>query len=256
LAVLTIAAFGVALWSFTASLQYVGSRRSQRFAVLGLIHFPGRLGGLLKKDLRYFIRLLDVYFALPIVILFVIYLASNAEPSASVFKVVLIILFLPCISMASNCFGLDRPLGLDRYSLFPLSGRDILLSKNLAFAFFLMILVGAIFPLALRRFGAGVTVQGFIELVLMALAYLSWGNWMSVRDPYKMQFYRFSAGGSPADAIIGLLFGSVPGLIMVYSGTLRTTVLLILAYSALYYFSLTRSGRRFEQRREEIRECL
>ncbi|HZM99409.1 MAG TPA: hypothetical protein VFB70_08440, partial [Pyrinomonadaceae bacterium] len=86
--------------------------------------------------------------------------------------------------------------------------------------------------------------------------YLSWGNWMSVRDPYKMQFYRFSAGGSPADAIMGMLFGSVPGLIMVYSGTLWTTLLLMVVYSALYYFSVTRSGRRFEQRREDIRQSL
>ncbi|HVI73281.1 MAG TPA: hypothetical protein VM656_17580, partial [Pyrinomonadaceae bacterium] len=241
---------------FKSGLQYVGSRRSQRFTVLGLIHFPGRSGGLLKKDVRYFVRLLDVYFALPIVILFVIYLASNPEPSPSVFRAVLIILFLPCISLVSNCFGLDRPLGLDRYSLFPLSGRDILLSKNLAFVLLFTILVGAIFPLAVWKFGAGVTALGFIELVLMALAYLSWGNWMSVRDPYKMQFYRFSAGGSPADAIIGMLFGSVPGLIMVYSGTLRTAVLLMLVYSALYYLSLTRSGRRFERRREDIRQSL
>jgi hypothetical protein len=256
LTVLTIAAFGISLWTFKSGLQYVGSRRSQRFTVLGLIHFPGRLGGLLKKDVRYFVRLLDVYFALPIVILFVIYLASNPEPSPSVFRAVLIILFLPCISLVSNCFGLDRPLGLDRYSLFPLSGRDILLSKNLAFVLLFTILVGAIFPLAVWKFGAGVTALGFIELVLMALAYLSWGNWMSVRDPYKMQFYRFSAGGSPADAIIGMLFGSVPGLIMVYSGTLRTAVLLMLVYSALYYLSLTRSGRRFEQRREDIRQSL
>lgn len=257
LAALTIAAFGLSLWTFTRSLQYAGSRRSQTFTVLGLIHFPGRFGGLLKKELRYFVRLLDVYFALPIVILFVIYLASNPEPSASVFRVVLIVLFLPWISMASNCFGLDSPLGLDRYSLFPLSGRDILLGKNLAFALLFMILVGAIFPLAFWRFGAGITALGFVELVLMALAYLSWGNWMSVRDPYKIQFYRFSAGGSPADAIIGMLFGSVPGLIMVYSGgALWTIVLLILVYSALYYLSLTRSGRRFEARREEIRQSL
>jgi hypothetical protein len=169
---------------------------------------------------------------------------------------VLVILFLPWISMTSNCFGLDSPLALDRYSLFPLSGRDILLSKNLAFALLFVILVGAVFPFAFWRFGAAVTALGFIELVLMALAYLSWGNWMSVRDPYKMQFYRFSAGGSPADAIMGMLFGSVPGLIMIYSGTLWTSVLLFLVYSALYYVSLSRSGRRYEARREEIRESL
>src|SRR6185503_16276610 len=256
LVAMTIAAFGLSLWTFTSSLQYAGSRRSQRFTVLGLIQFPGRFGGLLKKDLRYFIRLRDFYFAVPIIILFDIYLASNPEPSAAVFRVVLIILLLPWISMASNCFGLDRAAGLDRYSLFPLSGRDMLVSKNLAFGLLFMGLVGTILPLAFWRFGAGVTVLGFVALVLMVLAYLSWGNWMSVRDPYKMQFYRFSAGGAPSKTKIGMLFGSVPGLIMVYSGTLRTAVLLMLVYSALYYLSLTRSGRRFEQRREDIRQSL
>ena len=259
---MTIATFALALWTFTRSLQYAGNRRSQRFTVLGLISFPGRLGGLLKKDLRYFTRLLDLYFTIPFVILFVIYLVSNPEPSPPVFMVVLVMLFLPCISMAANVFGLDSPLGLDRYTLFPLSGRDILLSKNLAFALVFTILVSAIFPLALWRFGAGTTAVGIIELILVGLAYLSWGNWMSVRDVYKTQFYRFSAGGSPADAIIGMLFGSLPGLIMVYvlyrenSGALWKIILLIFVYLALYYFSVMRSGRRLEERREEIRRSL
>lgn len=259
---MTIAAFGLALWTFTLSLQYAGSRRTQRYTVLGLINFPGRFGSLLKKDLRYFTRLLDIYFIIPIVILFIIYLVSNPNPSPAIFMVVLVILYLPCISMPSNVFGLDSPLGLDRYTLFPLSGRDILLSKNLAFALLFLILVSAIFPLALWKFGAGITALGFIELILMGLAYLSWGNWMSVRDVYKMQFYRFSAGGSPADAIMGMLFGSFPGLILVYvlvrenSGALWKIILLSVVYVALYFFSVTRSGRRLEERREQIRNSL
>ena len=252
LAAMTIVAFAFSFWTFIQTLQYAGDRRSQRFTLLGLIQFPGRFGGLLKKDLRYFSRLLDSYFALPIVILFIIYLASTPDPSATIFGVVLVVLFLPFISLSSNFFGLDSPHGLDRYALLPLRGRDILLSKNLAFAVLFLLLVGAIFPLALWRFGAGVTAVGFVELIPMGLAYLSWGNWMSVRDPYKMQFYRFSAGGSPADAIIGMIFGSIPGLIVIYSRALWAIVLLILVYSALYYLSVTRSGRRFEERREEL----
>jgi uncharacterized membrane protein YdjX (TVP38/TMEM64 family) len=77
-----------------------------------------------------------------------------------------------------------------------------------------------------------------------------------------MQFYRFSSGGSPADAVIGMFFGSLPGVIMVYllyqevSGTSWKIALLLLVYLALYYFSLTRSGRRFEVQREQIRHLL
>jgi hypothetical protein len=262
LAVMTAAVFGLSLWTFTGSLQPGGDRRSQRFTVLGLIPFPGKFGGLFKKDLRYFSRLLDIYFALPIVILLNIYLASSPEPSAPIFRAVLVALFLPFISMISNCFGLDSPLEFDRYTLLPLSGRDILLSKNLAFGAVLVISFGAIFPLALWKLGAGVAVLGFVEVVLMGLAYLSWGNWMSLRDPYKMQFYRFSAGGSLPDAIMGMLFGSLPGAIMAYLlywenyGAIWKIMLVILLYLALYYLSVTRAGRRLEERREDIRHAL
>jgi len=262
LAVITVAAFALASWTFTRSLQFAGSRRSQRFTLLGRLEFPGRLGGLVKKDLRYFTRLLDLYFALPVVILFVNYLVWTSDPSPAIFRVVLVVLFLTCLSTAGNVFGLDNPLGLDRYSLFPLSGRDILVSKNLAFVLLFGILGAAIFPFALWRFGVRVTALGVIELILLMLAYVSWGNWMSVRDPYKMQFYRFSAGGSIADALMGLLFGSLPGVIVIYllhqenSRASWLIVPLTASYLVLYYLSVARSGRRFEQQREHIRNAL
>lgn len=262
LTVIMSAAFALALWTFTRSLQFAGGRRSQRFTLLGRVEFPGRLGGLVKKDLRYFTRLLDLYLALPVVILFVNYFVWTLDPLPTVFRVVLVVLFLTCLSTAGNVFGLDTPLGLDRYSLFPLSGRDILLSKNLAFALVFAILGAAILPFALWRFGVRITVLGVVELMLLILAYASWGNWMSVRDPYKMQFYRFSAGGSIADALMGLLFGSLPGVIMIYllyqenSRASWVIVPLTASYLVLYYFSVTRSGRRFEERREHIRDAL
>ena len=262
LAAITAAAFALALWTFARSLQFAGSRRSQRFTLLGRLEFPGRLGGLVKKDLRYFTRLLDLYFALPVVILFINYLVWTPDSSATIFRVVLVVLFLTCISTAGNVFGLDNTLGLDRYSLFPLSGRDILLSKNLAFAMLFAILGAAILPFALWRLGVRVAALGVVELILLVLAYVSWGNWMSVKDPYKMQFYRFSAGGSIADALMGLLFGSLPGVIMIYllyQGNARTSWLILpltISYLVLYYFSVTSSGRRFEDRREHIRNAL
>jgi hypothetical protein len=206
--------------------------------------------------------LLDVYLAVPIVVLFSIYLASDPAPSADAFRVVLVILLLPSVSAAFNSLGLDSALGLDRYTLLPLSGRDILLTKNLAFALLTILLVGVIFPLAVWRFGAGPSVLGFIELVLVGLAYLSWGNWMSVRHTYKMQFYRMSSGGSPADAVIGMIFGSLPGAITAYLlyrenyGAFWKILLLLLPYATLYYFSLQWSGRRLEQQRETIRRAI
>jgi ABC-type dipeptide/oligopeptide/nickel transport system ATPase component len=79
---------------------------------------------------------------------------------------------------------------------------------------------------------------------------------LEIKQKIGAQFYRFSAGGSPADGIMGMLFGSLPGLIMVYSGSVWTVILLMVVYSALYYLSVTHSGRRLEARREELRQLL
>lgn len=262
LAAITIASFGLALWSFGRSLEATGARRSQRFNVLGSIEFPGRFSGLLRKDLRYFVRLLDLYFALPIVVFLIFYLVTVADASASMFRVGLGLLLLPGLGVAANFFGLDAPSGLDRYSLFPLNGRDILISKNVAFMLLFFLIAGAIFPFALWRFGIGVTAVGLVELLLVGLANLTWGNWMSVRDPFRMQFYRFSSGGSPTDAIIGMFFGCLPGAIIVTllyrndPGAAWKIGVMALVYVALYYLSLTRSARRFDTRREQIRQAL
>jgi len=48
--------------------------------------------------------------------------------------------------------------------------------------------------------------------VASAGAYLAWGNWMSINYPLKMEFYRFaSSGAALADALAGVVFGSLPG---------------------------------------------
>jgi hypothetical protein len=259
---ITVVAFGLSLWAFTRSLQPRDYRRSQRFTVLGVIEFPGRFGGLLRKDLRDFGRLLDLYVVLPIVILFSIYLASTPAPSVTAFGIIPVILFFPASTVGFNCLGLESPLGLDRYTLLPLTGRDILLSKNLAVAVMLIASFSITLPLSLWRFGAGITALGFIELVVVGLAYFSWGNWMSVKQPFKMQFYRFSSGGSAVDLVLGVIFGSLPGFLTIYLlskqsyGALWAIILMMLLYLALYYFSVTWSGRRLEQRREAIRGVL
>jgi hypothetical protein len=98
--------------------------------------------------------------------------------------------------------------------------------------------------------------------VLIALAYLSWGNWRSIKEPYKMLFYRFASGGSTVDAIMGMIFGSLPGALMAsllyrenYAALWKIGVLLVV-YVALYCFSVSLCGRRFEERRETIRAAV
>lgn len=259
---ITIVSVVLSLWTFKGSLQPGDTRRSQKFNFVGFSLLPGKFGVLLKKDFRYLIRLLDLYLALAVAIMLSIYLAASPEPSPPVFRVVLVLLYLPLIAIASNCFGLDSALGLDRYAIFPLRGREILLTKNLSFFVIVISLFAAVLPFAWSRFDAGVVALGLIEAVLIGLAYLTWGNWRSIKEPYKILFYRFASGGSTVDAIMGMLFGSLPGAIMaalLYRenyGALWKIVLLVIVYVALYFVSVTWVGRRFEERREVIRAAL
>jgi hypothetical protein len=262
LLLLALTAFFVllALWTFTLTLHSQQTRRSQR--LFGLNQLPGKFGGLLKKDLRYSSRLLDVYLVLPIVILFNMYLSSGGAISALAFAIVIAAIFLPCISLVFNSFGLDSGLALDRYMLFPLSGKEKLLSKNLAFTVMMFALFATILPLSFWRLGSRVTLIGLMEFAAVALAYMFCGNWFSVKQPFRMQFYRFASGGSLVDMVIGIIVASVPAALTVYLFAIEDGRIgwklagVTLVCLALYLLSLSRSGRVLEGQHEQIRRAL
>lgn len=260
LIVITAFFAAMAFWSFTLTLYAQQSPRAPRSVFF--TQLPGKFGGLLRKDLRYSSRLLDLYLVLPIVILFDIYLASDAAPSAIAFSIVIGVLFFPCMAIAFNCFGFDSALGFDRYTLFPLSGKQKLISKNLAFTTMMLALFATNLPLVWWRLGLRVSLPGLLEFAAVALAYLSCGNWFSVKQPYKMQFYRFASGGSLVDLVIGILFASLPAAVTVYlfatedAGASWKIAGVTLVSLALYLFSLSRAGRTLENDREAIRRAL
>ena len=260
LALLTVAATCVGFWTFTQALQAVNTRPQKRFQ-LSWLRLPGRLGGLIAKDFRYFRRLLDPYFGVLASALCCLHLLVAEDPSADVARIVVLVVFLGNSAIAFNLFGLDDRSGLDRYTLLPLTGNATVLSKNLAFA----VLVGAqllpIFALVSLRLGVRETAGDLLEVISVTAAYLAWGNWMSVNHPLKLQSFRFSSSGSAlADNIGGLIFGSAPGVVAIWalrgSGIPWIVIMITLVLLALYALSLVRFGRRFEQRREQIAHAL
>ena len=262
LAGITIVVAFLALLTFGLTLQPQENRSPRSFSLFRPVQFPGRFGGLLKKDLRYSSRLLDIYLVLPIVLLFNMYLVSDSAPSVIVFLVIVALLYLPCVSIVFNCFGLERPQGLDRYALFPLSGKEKLPSKNFAFATLMIVLFLAILPLTIWKLGARPSVVGFMEFTSVGLAYVSCGNWMSAKQPFRMQFYRFASGGSVVDAAMGIIFGSVPAAVTVYlvynddGGALWKLGVMMLVYVGIFLYSLSGAARALEKEREDIRRAL
>ena len=97
----------------------------------------------------------------------------------------------------------------------------------------------------------------------MTAMYLTWGNWQSINYPFKMHFYQFSSSsGSLVEAIAGIGFGSLPGVIAIYA--MRGSkfdaawkLALTLSFSgALYLVSLQRAATRYRQRHDRIASAL
>lgn len=261
LALLASLALCIAFWSFRQSLEVVTTRPRSR--IFGSFRLAGRLGGLITKDFRYFRRLLDSYLGVLASVLCCFHLVVSEAPSADLVRIFILLIFLTNCALAFNLFGLDNRSGLQRYTLLPLTGRATLLSKNLA----LLILVGAqlcpVFLLADWRLGFWETAGSIVQSISLAAAYLAWGNWMSVSHPVKLQFFRFSSSGAAlADSIGGLIFGSLPGILMIYllrgegAGMVGGAAFILLLTCTLYFFSITLFGGRLEQNRERIADAL
>lgn len=263
LAALTVVMYYTALWSFRQSLAAEVSRNLDRSRAIVTFRLPGKLGGLVAKDFRYFSRLLDVYLGLLATTAGCIYLSTAVVVSQGIFLAFVSLVFLLNAALPYNSFGLDTRAGLNRYTLFPLRGRSIILSKNLAYLGILGVEILPLIVLAGWRLGMASSGLGLIAGVTLGCAYLAWGNWMSVRHPLKMRFYSFaSSGAALADAIAGIVFGSLPGILMIYllqsqgSRTSGLMALVVLVFGALYLASLLRFGRRFERQRETFVRAL
>ena len=260
LALLTVVATCVGFWAFKQALLSVNTRPAKRFQ-LSWLRLPGRLGGLVSKDFRYFRRLLDSYFGVLASASCCLHLLVAADPSADVARILILVIFLGNSAIAFNLFGLDDRSGLDRYTLLPLSGKVTVLSKNLAFSLLVAAQLLPIFALVSLRLGVGETASELLEAVSVTAAYLAWGNWMSVSHPLKLQFFRFSSSGSAlADNIGGLIVGSAPGVVAIWAlrgpGVPWIVILVTLVSLALYALSLVLFGRRFERRREQMAVAL
>jgi hypothetical protein len=243
-ALMTIAA----LWSFRVNLRSVDTGPQRKATLFSLLNT--KTGSLSIKDLRYFRRLLDPYLGWLVSVLCCVYLLSAPQPSAEVFWIFIIIVFFPNAALTFNSFGLDNRSSLDRYILLPVSGREVMLSKNLAFVLFVALQLAPMMLLAIWQIGFFSTLLGIVEGGGVALAYMTWGNLIAITHRFKMEFFRFSSGGSPIDVLFGVIFGSLPGAILMrlynWQSWWAVGVVMVL-YLAMYWASLLWSGRKYER---------
>jgi hypothetical protein len=102
--------------------------------------FPGPLGAFVTKDLRQMFSVLDTYVAVLIALGGVAYRLLAAHPDPAAFPIFAMLVALALSTYAQCSFALDGPSGLTRYGLLPLTGMQVLRSKDNAFFLLLAVL--------------------------------------------------------------------------------------------------------------------
>jgi hypothetical protein len=251
LLVFTATASFLLLWSFRQSLSAQQTNRSSWIRRVDFIRLPGRLGGLVGKEQRYFRRMFYTWIGLLFAFACSLALIKNAIPPI-VFQSAILLVFLINFDLTTNFFGLDRAWELNRYLIFPLRGREIVFSKNLGIAVILAAQLAPILSLACWRFGWIEAGLGLLEATALMLAHLTWGNLRSVNNPYKVDFLQFSSRENVIYGLAGLTLGSLPGIAIIYLiqfnsyNLIIKLVFIVLLAAALYFGSLRYAGRKIE----------
>ena len=165
------------------SLTVFTRRLAARAPQVSLSHWvpplPGRWGGLVRKDLRQMLAVLDTYIALVVSLCGLVFRFSGRATDPEVFPMLSMIVVLSLSTYAQCLFGLDIESGTTRYRLLPLRGWIILLAKGFAFLAVALILVLPLDP------ASGVAA---------AIAALAVGHHASVYTLIPQQRWRFTGG--------------------------------------------------------------
>jgi len=191
------------------------------------------------------------------------FLAFSKDPPSWIGWLGVPVLALFASTMMQNSFGLDRG-AVDRYRLLPLSGVDVLLSKNVAF---LVVLAVLLFPALIAtalRFDVITALRGLLLAGVLTSVSVTFGNITSVRYPWPKRFFAFNSnrdGNVLANlgysftlmALVGVgaLLGRLGlGIALVVQAGLFAAGLL------LYRNRLKATGRMFDTSARSMREKL
>ncbi len=211
----------LALWNhFTAG-------RTRSIGLRWTPKLPGRLGGLVQKNIRQMLSTLDFWAALLLAVSGTAYrlFGRGADPDA--FMILSLVVVIALSTYGQCLFGLDLPSGMARYRVLPLRGFEILLAKDMAFLLVAAVLVA---PLA------------FLPGLAGALAAVAVGHHGSVGRPIVQTRWRFTGG-----VIFPTGFLQVFPLVAVGVATARGSVSYLGLAAAAYAGSVWYYGREWDR---------
>jgi hypothetical protein len=135
---------------------------------------PGRLGELVRSNIREMLTLLDAYLAIAISLASVGYRFFSSRPDPAAYPFLAMLVALALSTYAQCLFSLDARSGETRYRLLPLAGWQILAAKDAAFLAVLLPLVLLIDPAAGLLFGLTALAIGRYPAVALRLPVERW----------------------------------------------------------------------------------
>jgi hypothetical protein len=211
----------IGLWSYWTAgrARSIGLSRTPKL--------PGRLGGLVQKNIRQMLSTLDVYAALLLSVSGFLYRLFGSKPDPDAFMILALVVVIALSTYAQCLFGLDLPSGIIRYRVMPLRGYQILLAKDIGFLLVAAILVAPLAPLA-----------GFAG----ALVAVAVGHHGSVLRPLPQMRWRFTGG-----VIFPVGFLQVFPLVAVGVATARSSLWYLALALVAYVGSLWYYGREWDR---------
>lgn len=268
LAVVTAASAWLALASLRrVMLHPPGSLRARKGATSAigpLRGLPVTLGPLVIKEIRYLSRTLDHLMAVGLGIAALAWILLRPDHMRFVLPLAALNIVLNESAIPLNNFGLDGP-GADRYRLVPLSGREVLLTKNLAYFFLVAIHLIPVVLAGILKGGSVLALATVLATAAVCLVTAAGGNVVSIKSPSPRAFFNFDSkeqtGGGLALFLAALVWlvpaGVYFGLIWIgiWAVVLGMTVLLAAA-GLVYWLWLPHSGEAFDQSGESMRVRL
>jgi hypothetical protein len=186
---------------------------------------PGPLNHLIRKNLREMLCTLDFYVALLLSLSALAYRASGMKLPEEALMPLTLLVMVALSSYAQCLFGLDGESGLERYRLLPVSGWQVLLSKDAAFLALAILLVLPLAPLA----GLGA-----------ALVALAVGHHATVDHQREQVRWRFSSGAPVVEGLTQCALIAMAGSSVGHSAWMLAPCVVAWAGSVWWY------GRRWD----------